>query len=139
MRKFKAGYLIATVVLMGSCSKTLLQPQNVEGTYKGQFEVKSTDASQSTPGSGAVTVTFTHSDYKSSANSNYIPAGGAGTYSISEDSIDFKDDTMHTANFDWNLLLNGSYKYMVKGDSILLSKKLGTQIYLYRLRKENGI
>jgi hypothetical protein len=139
MRKFKAGYLIATVVFMGSCSKTLLQPNSVEGTYKGQFELKNTDSAQAMPGSGAVTVNFTATDYKASANSNYIPAGGAGTYSVRKDSIDFKDDSMHTANFDWNLLLNGTYRYTVKGDSIMLSKELGTQIYLYKLKKEKGI
>jgi hypothetical protein len=137
MKKLKAGYLIAAVVIMGSCSKAFLQPHTVEGTYTGQFELRNTDASVNPqPDNGPVTVNFTGKDYKSTANSNYIPAGGAGTYSISKDSIHFQDDSMHTANFDWNLLLNGSYAYTAKGDSILLSKKVGTQEYLYKLKKD---
>ena len=134
MKKLKAGYLIAAVVLMGSCSKTLLQPNTVQGTYNGQFELVSTKSPANST-SASVTVNFTGTQYKSTANSNYIPAGGAGKYSISKDSVTFQDDAMHTANFDWNLLLNGSYTYTSKGDSLILSKKLGGQIYMYKLKK----
>jgi hypothetical protein len=88
--------------------------------------------------SGPVEVNFSSDSYQSTGNSNYIPAGGSGTFHILENkNIEFKNTNMWTANFDWNLILNGTYTYKLKGDSLILSKEAasGIKVLEYRLKR----
>ena len=63
-------------------------------------------------------------------------AGGQGTYTTQYDNITFKDTTAHTADFDTNQVLNGTYNYSTKGDSLLIVKQINYVFYTYKLKKQ---
>jgi hypothetical protein len=137
MMKFKWLILIVIVTALSACSKEIIVTRNVDGTYQGVFEIKNTDpAASSTPVTAPVRVTLAGINYTSISYVNYVSAGATGKFFIKKDVITFTDTLMHTANFDWGLLLNGSYAYKIDGDSIVLTKKTGYNIYTYRLKKQ---
>lgn len=130
-------FLIAIVSFaINSCSSDD-EPStpNLTGTYSGTFRVEYQNGESF---SNPVEVSFmSENKYNSSGNDKYIPAGGSGTYEVNESIIEFKDINYWTANFDWNLILNGEYEYSLTGDQLTLSAhKNEMGLYIYELNKE---
>ncbi len=129
-------FLAAGLLAMQGCSKNVVTPSSsLEGTYTGKFYHYN----------GAVvpvekiTVRFEADRYRSAAGSNRQPAGGSGNYILDTENgvLKFEDKNVWTTEFDWNLILNGTYKYSLKGDSLILAKTLveSSTRYEYRLKK----
>ena len=137
MKKLLALVVLVTSLFCLSCSKEILQSTNIDGSYQGVFEWTNTNpAVDFVPLKGSVTVTFDGLNYSSTGNSNYVPASSGGKYFIKKDVMTFTDTMMHTANFDWNMLLNGSYAYSITGDNLILTRTVGYNKYTYRLKKQ---
>ena len=129
--------LFLAASILSSCSDKL-ELARLKGSYEGTFTYYNQASSVAPIPSGPVVLTFTENAYLSSGNTNRIPAGGSGIFELADDGkIKFEDQNMWTADFDWNLILNGSYKYKVKGDSLILKKELlgGVTSYEYRLKR----
>lgn len=120
--------------MSGSCEKEDLT--SLKGTYTGTF-IYSFPESSATPQRGDVTITFNGSNFHCSANPDRIPAGGAGTVTVINDQqVKFEDQNMWTADFDWGLILDGTYAYEVRGDSMFLAKyRDDLKVYEYRLKR----
>lgn len=132
-----AVFQIFSLILLTSCSEKL-EFARVKGTYSGTFHYFSNaDSKQSA--NAPVTVYFTQNAFESSAGGNYIPAGGAGVFTLLDGRrIRFEDRKAWTANFDWGLILSGEYHYQVKRDSLILTKGTEKQsLYQYRLKRIN--
>lgn len=129
--------LIVIVLVTNSCTSNDDEPStpNLTGTYSGTFRVEYQNGETF---SNPVEVSFmSENKYNSSGNDKYIPAGGSGTYEVNESIIDFKDINYWTANFDWNLILNGEYEYSLTSDQLTLSAhKNEMGLYTYKLNKE---
>lgn len=137
MTKLKFMMLIVFVMALSGCSKEIIVSRNVDGVYQGTFEVTNTNpVVDFKPINTDVRVNFNGINYASAVYVNNVSAGATGKFFIKRDVITFTDTLMHTANFDWSLLLNGSYTYTIKGDSIILIKKIGSSTYTYRLKKQ---
>lgn len=137
MKKFLSLFVLTTSLFFLSCSKEILQSTTIDGSYQGVFEWTNTNpAVDFMPLKGDVTVTFEGLNYSSTGNANYVPASSGGKYFIKKDVMTFTDTMMHTANFDWNMLLNGSYAYSISGDNITLTKIVGYNKYIYRLKRQ---
>ena len=120
----KNFYLVITSVLLllsSSCNSDDDTTNNalLYGNYTGEFTVIYND---STMYSNPVTVQFyTDDTYISSGNENFFPAGGSGSFSSNTEALEYYDENFWTANFDWNLILNGSYTYTKTQDSLVFS------------------
>jgi len=133
--------LVAAVILALSGCSDKLSLDALSGTYTGKFHYVSPDLSKETADAKIV---FTQQNYSSQGNSNKIPAGGSGAFEIEEGNIlNFKDENIWTANFDWLLILNGKFKYDLKGDSLILTRysepcpscSMQAGSYQYRLKR----
>ena len=123
--------LILLVSLIMGCKKEKLAIQ--DGIYRGIFTVSYSNGVQT----GPVTVELKSGTYTCSNNSNGIPAGGSGTFRIGNNKMFFTDDKMWTADFDWNLILNGDYETTFDGKKLSLTasrNNVGT--YTYELEKQ---
>lgn len=109
--------------------------QTLNGNYNGTFTVEYLNGDTF---SNPVQVRFNiENSYESSRNDNDIPAGGSGTYKLNNSTIDFTDVNQWTADFDWNLILNGEYNYSINGKELILSaNKNDVGFYKYQLIKE---
>lgn len=127
--------LIATIfsitILLSSCKKDDFEIK--DGTYKGTFTVTYSPGTQS----GQTTLELKNGKFSCSGNINRIPAGGSGTFSSDNKKITFSDENVWTADFDWNLILNGQYDYTFDGKNLIISTdKNGGGNYKYYLEKQ---
>lgn len=103
------------------------------GTYTGTFTVQYNDNSSY---SAPVSLVISGKRYSCSSGENRIPAGGTGTFEVKGTQIVFSEESIWTADFDWNLILSGEYSLTVAGSQVEISNttnSLGT--YRYRLEK----
>ncbi len=139
MNRTLSPFAIILLLATSSCDEKSDDKTILEGTYSGTFTNWNNDPAANTVIlSGQTTVTFSNNTYTSSGNDNKIPAGGSGTFKIEKNFVNFVDRNVWTANFDWNLILNGSYTYSMKGDSLFLLKTFGYNHYQYELKRKNN-
>ncbi|MFN5428819.1 MAG: hypothetical protein ACK5BO_12355 [Bacteroidota bacterium] len=132
MRNF---YIVSLLVLIISfftgCTKD--KPSIQDGIYKGIFTVTYSTGTQT----GPVTIELKNRTYTSSSNANRIPSGGSGTFQVTKNKMIFSDDKMWTADFDWNLILNGEYEAVFDGKKLKLSaSRSSVGQYQYELEKQ---
>jgi len=132
--KFKSILFVGFFICVLSCGKSdddFLA--TLEGEYKGTFTVEyQNDQTFSNP----VEVSFSGGEFSSSTGANRFPAGGNGAYEVEKNTIQFTDKNIWTADFDWNLILNGTYNYTINGNMLTLSaNKNDVGLYKYVLEK----
>ncbi|MEO8773844.1 MAG: hypothetical protein ABI371_05895 [Gelidibacter sp.] len=133
--KFYLLFFLMATFAFASCDNDDGIHQDLSGEYVGTFTVEYLRGEIFT---NPVTVIFSDkNNYKSSGNSDYIPAGGSGTYDQRNSIISFSDINLWTSNFDPNLILGGEYEYSFKGNVLAISdirSDIGT--YTYMLTKK---
>lgn len=129
--KLYIAFFVILALAFKSCSSDDVVNQDLNGEYTGTFT--KIDVSGETY-TNPVTVVFSgENNYKSSGNSNYVPAGGSGTYEKGNSTITFSDINHWTTNFDPNLILAGEYEYSLNGNSLTISAErsvFGTYTYV---------
>ena len=84
-----------------------------DGGQPSQVELTFTDNRYS----GKVT-TYPGVSYSDSA----IPVICSGTFVVSQQMIDFQDECIYTANFDWSLILSQKWTFSSTGSRLFLSR-----------------
>lgn len=128
---------VCILILSSGCAEKL-DFAKVKGTYSGTFNyfrIEGSNPAEIAP----VTVTLTQNAYHCSTGKYEVPAGGEGVFTVLDgQKINFEDQKVRTANFDWGLILTGEYKYRLKGDSLILTKgSKDKNLYRYRLKRVN--
>ena len=121
--------LIALVALAGLLFLTGCQDNpttsdsvQIEGEYNGTFTITyhvGTDSARTE--TGAVEFSFDDGRYDVDGEQRYLPPRGGGKYTIGS-SINLTDRELHTAEFDWSLILNGSFDYEMKENTLTMTQ-----------------
>jgi hypothetical protein len=132
MKKLSVELILFTIALgLFSCGKD--NPRTPRGTYTGTF----TATYPSGPQVGSTSLELKNGRFSCSGNTDRIPAGGSGTYSIDDDKIIFDDENAWTTDFDGNLILSGAYDYTIDGDRLNFSKSSASAVrYSYDLERQ---
>ncbi len=85
-----------------ACSKPGSESITLDGRYIGYFQRTGMD-------SVWVSLLFTGNKFEGNSERAQYPAICAGSFSIEGNKITFTDSCAWTANFDWSLVLNGTY------------------------------
>jgi hypothetical protein len=127
-------FLVACLVIAG-CKNENVTPQQLQGTYKGSFASVNTASASDRSGllGGSAQVVISGSNYQGGSTA---AQQSRGSYVIENNDIIFTDSLAHTADFNWALLLNGTFKQSTKGDSLVWTKTLGTYNYIFTLKKQ---
>lgn len=143
MKRNKLILLFTFLLFLGSCSDKL-NLKLLEGRYRGYFYYIPPGETTSGKSKEEVNLDLAGKEYFSGGGSDRIPAGGSGEFiPLNNKEMEFKDKNIWTANFDWNLILNGHYSYELKNDSLILTRyfelKPGMMpgLYQYRLKRLN--
>lgn len=131
------------MILSSGCSDKL-DLNLLNGRYSGTFHyISPANLSRI---SAPAEVRLSDGRFSSAGNDHNIPAGGSGTFVIKDKKLmEFKDENIWTANFDWGLILNGTYSYEIKADSLILTRykepcptcDITPSLYQYRLKRSN--
>lgn len=104
-----------------------------DGTYIGTFQ-RQTLAS-STP--SAVSLTLANGNWTGNSSMEHYPALCSGTYSANGSQVQFEDTCTWTSNFDWTLILDGTYEITQYDDTLVLTRQQGnTTVDIYKLKKQ---
>tara|TARA_R110002020_G_scaffold174704_2_gene366204 strand:- start:2918 stop:3322 length:405 start_codon:yes stop_codon:yes gene_type:complete len=132
----KLAFILSVVFLLSACSGDDGVDPIPNGSYSGIFTVEYLDG---TSYSNPVTVHFSNKkDYSCSRNTDdFYPSGGSGTYKTDGSKIVFWDINLWTADFDWNLFLNGEYNFLKNGSELIISaERNNIGLYRYELEKD---
>lgn len=144
-RQFSLIIFFSIITLLGACSEKL-NLVVIDGNYKGLFYYIPPNGTQVTKSEEEVTVNLNAKEYTSSGSTNRVPAGGTGKYTVlNNNEVQFNDERVWTADFDWSLILNGNYRYEIKKDSLILTRNFEIcsfcnttkGLYQYRLKRIN--
>lgn len=125
-------FIIGLACSFTGCQKSTVTPVQLQGTYKGSLKsIANGNTAQLL--SSSVAVTISGNLYQSTLQG---PASSKGSFRISNNELIFTDSLAHTANFNWNELLNGTYTQGTIADSLVWTKTLGTFKYVYTLKKQ---
>lgn len=108
--------LLGAALITSSCDRAI-PAEDLVGTYSGYFQ---RDGVQ-----GPVELIFDGTHYSGSADVGRFPALCDGTYEVQGSTITFSNECVWTADFDWTLILEGTWT--MSGDAMQL-----------KLTKDNG-
>jgi len=135
MKMFSVLVILFAVAIISACKKdaaTTVTPEKLQGNYTGWVV---SDGIETVSIVGNVSVQISGGNYQSAFTSSSFPAGSSkGSFTVNNNQVVFVDSLAHTANFNWGVLLNGTYATQFKGDSLILNKSDGS--YSYRLKKQ---
>jgi len=135
--------IVALISLSAGCSDKL-SVNTFNGTYAGEFFYVEPEKRLENKVSAPAAVTFSGENFSSVGNENRLPAGGSGRFDVLKNNlVNFNDENIWTANFDWGLILSGKYNYELKGDSLILTRyrepcptcDVVSGLYQYRLKR----
>lgn len=109
--------LFVFVLIMIACKDDDFSTLIVDGTYYGTFTIiESSGQTQSS----YVTFIFSNNKYSCLPQKKYLPPVGAGAFTTNGNMITLTDTAIHTAEFDWTLILNGDFEYSYNGNTLTL-------------------
>jgi hypothetical protein len=85
-----------------------------------------------------VTLSFEGNKFSGSATNNQSPAICSGTFSTTENEIEFVNGCFFTANFDWTLILNGKFVISETLEGLIFSKEIDAQNGDYYVLKKTS-
>ena len=123
----KSKILIGVTLLfvLISCNKNdseIAIPQITNGNYIGIFERNGVNSN--------VQLNLNSGTFNGQSTTQKFPALCNGTYSITGNTINFEDKCVWTAEFDWTLILNGQWNYVMSGNILTLTKANGDKYIL---------
>ncbi|MBA4055857.1 MAG: hypothetical protein C0490_14170 [Marivirga sp.] len=104
-----------------------------QGRYKGVFTRSSPLAKYA---SSHVTLTFTENKFSGESDQRNYPAICNGTYRVTGSEIEFTNECMWTADFDWTYILKDKFYLRIDGDKMELTKSEGDHTDQYTLTRE---
>lgn len=127
--------IIMLMTFLCSCEKEVAALYALkEGTYTGSFYRSSPSATYE---ASDVSITFRKNRFEGSSSVAKYPAICSGSYIVQEQEIEFVNECLWTAEFDWSYILFGKFTLTFEGDQMLLSRSYGeggSDIYI--LKKE---
>ena len=149
MKHARLFSLTTLLLFTGACSDKL-NLNLLDGNYSGYYYHIRPGDTNYIKSEEPLSLSLLDKKYTSTGSASRIPAGGSGEYSLlNKEEIEFSDKHAWTADFDWNLILNGRFLYELKNDSLILTRKfeicaacsikpgMMPGLYQYRLKRTN--
>ena len=119
--------MVFSLIFIG-CSKSdeneLSDATSIEGNYIGTFE-RSGNLSN-------VVLDLDNNEFTGSSDSVKFPAICNGEFIISDDTIVFENRCAWYSDFDWTLILYGSWNYTYENSTLTMVKSNGDKYILVR-------
>jgi hypothetical protein len=125
MKTGKFGLLIVLgIILIVSCNNNDDENYQAEinGEYIGFFERNGNITN--------VELNFVDGNYSGESGTEKFPAICNGNYLISNNSIEFENVCVWTADFDWTLILGENWNYTIENNILIMTKSNGDKYTL---------
>ena len=93
-------------------------PVHLEGEYRGTYRlIHEEGAGDQWRESGGVWMSFSpDGTYEVRGDKLHLPPSGSGTWEREGDDLVLDDTALHTADFDWTLILDGRFQLYGEGE-----------------------
>jgi hypothetical protein len=119
MKKTLISVMILAIIIASCESDHENTTEIPDGIYSGTFQ------RQLAFGGGDianVSITFSENTWSGQSDKPKYPALCHGTFSLEKGKIIFTNECAWTAEFDWSLILGGTYDFTLDGNQLLISK-----------------
>jgi hypothetical protein len=115
-------FLFVLILALG-CNKPTNVDVLLDGNYEGVLVITNSD--KSVPETRPISISLAGGKFNITpgANTNLKPLSGKGSYTFKNGIGYFEDDGAWTADFDWNMILNGEYDIKSSGVDLTLRKR----------------
>jgi hypothetical protein len=120
--------IITLAITLFSCEKSESTNHSLSGRYMGIFSRTGMDTSQ-------VSLYFDQDRFEGFSSVPHYPAICSGTFDLSSNTVEFTDTCTWTANFDWSLILSGTYNISFIDGTVRIWKNSGAVTDEYLLRQ----
>jgi hypothetical protein len=128
----KAFFLVAFLTLwLFSCEKE--DAASVSGNYSGVFFRSSPTGTWT---ESQVSLHLNANSFSGQSSDARYPAICHGSWTSGDETIEFSNACIWTADFDWTLILDGEYKFELKGDHLKIWKTTGDKTDTYDLHRQ---
>lgn len=139
MVKFNLLFLLLvcglSLNISGCDEPEIIGVDQLKGTLTGYF-IRSSPTTRYRPIS--VSINFTETAFEGTGEFDQFPAICKGTYILADNSIEFSNDCVWTADFDWTLILQGKWSIYGQDDKIIISRDHGNGLMdRYELQQTN--
>ena len=129
----KTFYLIVFLCFgLISCEKE--EATSISGIYKGVFFRSSPN---STWQQSQVSLNLNANSFTGQSSDARYPVICHGAWITEEETMNFENSCIWTADFDWTLILSGEFQYEINGDHLKLWKTNGDVTDTYDLHRQN--
>jgi hypothetical protein len=123
---YKLSFLITLTLIFFSCNKAPKLP-DLDGSYAGSY----TRGDSTT----AIILNIQNYSFEGSSEAAHFPSICHGTVGWDEYTIQFSDECSWTADFDWSLILSGSYMYAYSSTKLTFWRGKGDYYERYTIEK----
>lgn len=134
-------FLFALILSLG-CKKPTTVDVLLDGNYTGVLVI--TNSVKSVPVTRPISISLQDGKFNIMPGADLKPSGGKGTYTFKNGIGYFTDEDIWTADFDWNMILNGEYNIRSSGVDLTLRKRSNVKTdssstidYEYILKRSN--
>jgi hypothetical protein len=127
--KFFLAIIVLTLISCGykKSDETVTLPK---GTYKGQF-IRSSPLARYAPSD--VTITFAGDTFTGESDKPNYPAICQGLFKVDGKNIEFTNECLWTADFDWSFILREKFEFSLIDGKLELTKTVGDTTDRYSL------
>lgn len=134
MKRIIAALFGILALLSGCENNDIKNIELTDGTYTGIFYRTSPTADRV---ASNVTLTFNDGIFQGASDSTKYPAICKGTYVVSGQQVEFTNQCPWTADFDWTLILSGTFKITGEDGQIVMTRPHNTNTFdTYKLTKQ---
>jgi hypothetical protein len=120
MKTGKLGLLIVLgIVFIMSCNNK--DDKNYQAEINGKY-IRFFERNENIKN---VALNFVDGNYSGESGTEKFPAICSGNYSISNNSIEFENVCVWTADFDWTLILGEIWNYTIENNLLIMTKSNG--------------
>jgi hypothetical protein len=131
MTKLTLRILVLLISLYG-CTKASYQASTfTTGTYSGTKSIYNTSTHLQSIDTITINFDINTYDYGGSNSLDF----GHGSYSLSNNSIEFHDDLARITLYSWDWIVGGTYQLKTKNDSLILTQNNPYMPVTCRLKK----
>lgn len=112
--------IFVILLLIVGCKDKSTDSTTINAIEAGKYNGVFTFTENGETAIGNVEFTFTDTSYKCVPVKKYLPPVGEGKYEIQKDKIILTDMMIHTAEFDWTLILGGEFDFIKNGNTVVL-------------------
>lgn len=125
--------IVGLVLTAWSCNPTEnVDPASMQGQFAGTFERTVNGQSEGVANVGLI---LEGNSFSGSGGPNRYPVICNGTFTVSGGNITFENACFFTADFDWSLILSGSFRLSRVGGEYILQRSNDNLVDTYRLRR----